>query len=138
MNPTVTPPAEKQRRRLHPPLASRGWAGRSRSHRWQCFLRIRPREARAAVLFLRIGPECPAHGQSELTWASKPDWDSYHTKHSNIRHHQDRAQNKGWNRNSRLQTIPRQGQAARAIRAGRGQLQPRRDFTYQTASRLLR
>ena len=55
--------------------------------------------------FLRIGPECPAHGQSELTWASKPDWDSYHTKHSNIRHHQDRAQNKGWNRNSWLQTI---------------------------------
>ena len=25
---TVTPPAEKQRRRLHPPLANRGWAGR--------------------------------------------------------------------------------------------------------------
>ena len=29
-------------------------------------------EVRAAVL-LRIGPEGPAHNQSELTWASKPD-----------------------------------------------------------------
>ena len=28
MRPTVTPPAEKQRRCLHPPLASGGWAGR--------------------------------------------------------------------------------------------------------------
>ena len=27
-SPTVTPPGEKQRRRLHPPLASGGWAGR--------------------------------------------------------------------------------------------------------------
>ena len=24
--------------------------------------------------FLRIGPERPPHGQSKLTWASKPDW----------------------------------------------------------------
>ena len=28
MSPTVTPPAEKQHRRLHTPLASRGWAGK--------------------------------------------------------------------------------------------------------------
>ena len=28
MSPTVTPPAEKQHRRLHTPLASGGWAGR--------------------------------------------------------------------------------------------------------------
>ena len=52
-------------------------------------------------------------------------------KSSNIRHHQDHAQSKGRNGNSRLQTIPRRGQAARAVRAGKGQSQPRRDFTYQ-------
>ena len=73
--------------------------------------------------------------QNDLTWASKPDWGI--AKSSNIRHRQDRAQSKGWNGNSRLQTIPRRGQAARAVRAGKGQLQPQRDFTYQTASRLL-
>ena len=89
MSPTVTPPAEKQCKRLHLPLASRGWAGR-------CGL----------WCFLRIGLEYPRYNQSELTWASIPDWDSYHAKSSNIRHHQDRAQNKGRNRISRLQTIP--------------------------------
>ena len=31
------------------------------------------REARAALLRVRIGPECPEGNQSELTWASKPD-----------------------------------------------------------------
>ena len=31
------------------------------------------REARAALLRVRIGPECPEVNQSELTWASKPD-----------------------------------------------------------------
>ena len=55
-SPTVTPPAEKQCGRLHPPLASGGWAGR---RRLQCFV--------------RIGPECPECNQSELTWASTPD-----------------------------------------------------------------
>ena len=43
MCPTVTPPAEKQHRHLHPPLASRGLG----------------REARAALLRVRTGPECP-------------------------------------------------------------------------------
>ena len=52
MSPTVTPPEEKQRRRLHPPLASG--------------------KARAAVLY-KNGAECPEHNQSELTWARKPD-----------------------------------------------------------------
>ena len=56
MSPTVTPPVKKQRRRLHPPLASGGWAGR---HGLQCFL--------------RTGLECPECNQSKLTWASKPD-----------------------------------------------------------------
>ena len=59
MSPTVTPPVEKQRRCLHPPLASGGWAGRCGLHG-----------------FLRIEPECskcPECNQSELTWASKPD-----------------------------------------------------------------
>ena len=31
------------------------------------------REARAALLRVRIRPECPDGNQSELTWASKPD-----------------------------------------------------------------
>ena len=52
----VTPPVEKQHRRLHPPLASRGWAGR-----------------RGLQCFLRIGPEFPERNQRELTWASIPD-----------------------------------------------------------------
>ena len=56
MSPMVTPPAEKQRRRLHPPLASGAWAGRRGLH-----------------CFLKIGPKCPKDNQSELTWASKPD-----------------------------------------------------------------
>ena len=43
MCPTVTPPVEKQHRHLHPPLASRGLG----------------REARAALLRVRTGPECP-------------------------------------------------------------------------------
>ena len=56
------------------------------------------REAQAAVLF-KNQPECPECNQSELTWAIPRLWDSYHAKSSNIRHRQDRAQNKGWNRN---------------------------------------
>ena len=88
----VTPLAEKQRRCLHPPLASEGWAGRHGRHGLQCFL--------------RIGLKCPARNQSELTWANKPDWDSYHMKSPNLRHGQDHAQNKGLSRNSWLQTIP--------------------------------
>ena len=31
------------------------------------------REARAAVLRVRTGPECPEGDLRELTWASKPD-----------------------------------------------------------------
>ena len=38
------------------------------------------REARAALLRVRLGPECPKANQSELIWASKPDWDIYHVK----------------------------------------------------------
>ena len=57
MCPTVTPPVEKQRRHLHPPLESRGWAG----------------EARAALLRVRTRPECPEGNLRELTWDSKPD-----------------------------------------------------------------
>ena len=56
MSPRVTPPAEKQHRHLHPPLASGGWAGR-----------------RAALLRVRTEPECPEGNLRELTWASKPD-----------------------------------------------------------------
>ena len=39
------------------------------------------REARAALLRVRTGPECPKGNLSELTWASKTRlWDSYHPK----------------------------------------------------------
>ena len=31
------------------------------------------REAWAALLRVRIGPECPEGNQSEIIWASKPD-----------------------------------------------------------------
>ena len=47
----VTSPAEKQCRCLHPPLESRGWLGR---------------EARAALLRVRTGPECPEGNLREL------------------------------------------------------------------------
>ena len=57
MSPMVTPPAEKQCRRLYPPLASWGLG----------------REAWAALLRVRTQPECPEGNLSELTWASKPD-----------------------------------------------------------------
>ena len=35
--------------------------------------RGRGKEARAALLRVRIWPECPEGNLSELTWASKPD-----------------------------------------------------------------
>ena len=31
------------------------------------------REGRAALLRVRVGPECPEGNQSKVTWASKPD-----------------------------------------------------------------
>ena len=51
-NPKVTLPVENQRRRLHPPLASGGWAGR-----------------RGAGCIARIWPEYPEHYLSEIVWA---------------------------------------------------------------------
>ena len=63
---------------------------------------------RAASLRVRIWPECPQRYLSELIWASKPDcWIATMRKAScNLRHRQARAQNKGLNRDSQLQTIP--------------------------------
>ena len=58
MSPTVTPPAEKQRRRLHPPLARGAGQGGG---------------ARAASLRVRIWLEYPERYLSEIIWASKPD-----------------------------------------------------------------
>ena len=83
MSPTVTPPVEKQRRRLHPPTSKRGLS----------------REARAASLRVRNWPECPKCYMSEITWASKPDCGiSTMPKASpNLRHRQAHAQNKGLN-----------------------------------------
>ena len=57
MCPTVTLPAEKQHRRLQPPLESGGLG----------------REARAALLRVRTRPECPEGNLMELTRDSKPD-----------------------------------------------------------------
>ena len=87
----VTHPVEKQRRRLHPPLASEGWAGR-----------------RGAGCIARIWPEYPECYLSEIIWASKPDCGVSTTRKAspNLRHHQARAQNKGLNRDSWLQTFP--------------------------------
>ena len=53
----VTPPVEKQHRLPAPATSKRGLG----------------REVRAALLRVRIWPECPDGNLSELTWASKPD-----------------------------------------------------------------
>ena len=91
MSPTVTPLAEKQRRRLHLPLASRGWAGR-----------------RGTGCIARIWPEYSERYLSEIIWASKPDCGISTTRKAspNLRHRQARAQNKGLYRDSWLQTVP--------------------------------
>ena len=66
------------------------------------------REARAASLRVRIGPECPEANQSEIIWASKPECRIATTRKAspNLRYRQARTQNKGLNRDSRLQTFP--------------------------------
>ena len=68
------------------------------------------REAGAALLSVRIWPECPKPNLSKLTWTSKPNCGVTTTQKAspNLRHHQAQAQNKGLNRASRLQTIPLQ------------------------------
>ena len=68
------------------------------------------REVQAALLKIRTGPECPEGNLRELTWARKPDCKIATTCKAspNLRHHQAHAQNKGLNRDSRLQTIPLQ------------------------------
>ena len=53
----VTPPVEKQCGCLHLATSKRGLG----------------REAGAALLRVRIWPECPKGNLSKLTWASKPD-----------------------------------------------------------------
>ena len=55
------------------------------------------REARAALLRVRIRPECPKGHLSELTWASKPDCGIATTQKA-LRHRETRGQNKGLNR----------------------------------------
>ena len=67
--------------------------------------------ARAASLSknaVRIWPEYPERYLSEIIWASKPDYGISTTRKAspNLRHCQARTQNKGLNRDSRLQTIP--------------------------------
>ena len=65
------------------------------------------REAQAALLRVRIGPEGPEDNQSELICVSKPDCGIATTRKA-LRHCQAHAQNKGLNRTSRLQNIPLQ------------------------------
>ena len=79
----VTPPAEKQCRRLHMPLASGGWAGE-----------------RGAGCIARIWPEYPERYLSEIIWASKPDCgiSTMRKASPNLRHRQAHAQNKGLNK----------------------------------------
>ena len=55
------------------------------------------REAQAALLRVRIWPECPVVSLSKLTWASKPDCGIATTGKAQ-RHCQAYAQNKGLNR----------------------------------------
>ena len=55
------------------------------------------------MLRVRIWPECPEGNLSKLTWASKPDCGIATTRKA-LRHRQARAQNKGLNRSSQLQT----------------------------------
>ena len=90
------------------------------------------REAWAALLRVRTGPECPKGNLKELTW------NSYHTKSPNLRYLQAHSQNKGLSRASLLKTDPSLSgnMQARATKAGRGQLWPQRGIIYQTASRL--
>ena len=66
------------------------------------------REVQAALLRVRIWPECPKCNLSKLTWASKPDCGIITTRKAsaNLRHRQARTQNKGLNRDSQLQTSP--------------------------------
>ena len=93
MSPTVTPPAEKQRRRLHRPLASRAGQG---GVAWAASLRV------------RIWPEYPKRYLSEIIWASKPDCGISTTRKAstNLRHRRARTWNKAMYRDSRLQTVP--------------------------------
>ena len=61
-----------------------------------------------ASLRVRIWPECPECYLSKLIWATKPDCGitTMQKASPNLRHCQARAQNKGLNRDSRLQTSP--------------------------------
>ena len=58
------------------------------------------REAQAALLRVRIGPECPKGNLRELTWASKPDCRiaSTHKASPNLRCRHTHSQNKGLSR----------------------------------------
>ena len=81
MSPTVTPP-RAEAAQTPVPATSKQRLGR---------------EAWAAVLRVRIWPECPEGNLSEQTWASKPDC-GIATMQKALRHHQAHAQNKGLTR----------------------------------------
>ena len=68
------------------------------------------REAWAALLRVKTGPECPKGNLRDLTWDSKPDCGitTMQKAHPNLRHHQAHSQNKGLSRANWLQTIPLQ------------------------------
>ena len=62
----------------------------------------------ATSLRVRIWTEYPKRYLSEIIWDSKPDYGISTTQKAspNLRHRQARTQNKGLNRDRRLQTIP--------------------------------
>ena len=90
------------------------------------------REARAALLKVRTGPDCPKGNLRELTWDSNSDcgitipWKA-------LRHSQAGSQNKELSRASWLQTGPPPAgdRQVRAARAGRGQSRPQRGTKLQ-------
>ena len=84
------------------------------------------REARATLLTVKTGPECPKGNLRELTWASKPDfWDSYHAKSPSLRHRE--AHVLGLSRASQLQTstFPSSDRQARQSELDAGNCSPR-------------
>ena len=76
------------------------------------------REARAALLRVRTGPECPEGNLRELAWDSNPHCGIAIPKSPNQRHHEDCSQDKGLSRASQLQTGPSPTRASQSQKGG--------------------
>ena len=99
------------------------------------------REAGAALLRVRTGPECPEGNLRELTWDRNPNCgitrerekkkrENFAMKSPNLRHCQACSQNKGLSeyqrRDSPLRTGPSPAGGREAARAGKGQSRSQR------------